>query len=254
MKQKSIGSKFIVIGCLSLAGIVCAIVLVRLIAPPDRGHETISAVPTNVYKTPTPATNPVLTKVVLPAPIPVAGSKENGGSPLSAFPWFQSHPFNVTQSSGGFAWTAEDGKDTNVIRQLAHNELEYQRMVGENNTIYRRQLVYHPEGFAVLVQQALQSGQGIQQLTLPALDGQELQVVVTKTDFENGGEQGVLYGKLPGDPTSMVTVAFVNGREAFTVISHQNQTYLQAEAREPGEILVKKIDPNTYGAGVCGNQ
>jgi hypothetical protein len=52
----------------------------------------------------------------------------------------------------------------------------------------------------------------------------------------------------------MVTVAFVNGREAFTVISHQNQTYLQAEAREPGEILVKKIDPNTYGAGVCGNQ
>jgi hypothetical protein len=42
-------------------------------------------------------------------------------------------------------------------------------------------------------------------------------------------------------------VAFVNGREAFTVISPRNQIYLQAEAREPGEIVVKNINPSTYG-------
>ena len=234
-------------------GIIGAVVLFFIVARQDRGHKTISAVPTNFYAKPAPATNPVLITIVQPAAVPVASPKDTDGSPLSEFSWFQLHPFKVTQSSGVYEWTVEDGKDTNVIRQLAHNELEYQRMVNENNTIYRRQLVYHPEGFAQLVQQALQSCQGIRQLTLPALDGQELQVVVTKTDFDNGGEQGVLYGKLTGDPDSLVTVAFVNSREAFTVISRQNQTYLQAEAREPGELLVKKINPNTYGTGVCGN-
>ena len=70
---------------------------------------------------------------------------------------------------------------------------------------------------------------------------------VTRTDFKDGGKRGVFYGKLPGDPNSFVTVAFINGREAFTVISPQNQIHLVGEAREPGEIVVKNINPATYG-------
>lgn len=163
------------------------------------------------------------------------------------FAWFRVHPFAAAETNGDYAWTAEDGKDTNIIRQLAHNALEYQRMVAENSTIYRRQLVYHAKGFSLLAQQAVQTGRRIQQLTLPGLDGQELPVVVTKTDFESGGDRGLFYGKLPGRPDSMVTAAFINGREAFTVVSPQDQIYLQAEARGPGEIVVKSIDPNTYG-------
>jgi hypothetical protein len=173
--------------------------------------------------------------------------------PTTEFSWFRAHPFPATASNRVYAWTAEDGKDTNVIRQLAHNEIEYQRMVKENDTIYRRQLVYHPEGFTLLAQQAMQSGQGIQQLMLPGLDGQELPVTVTKTDFESGGDRGLFYGKLPDRQDSIVTVAFIGGREAFTVVSPQDQIYLQGESREPGEIVVKKIDPKTYAAGECGN-
>ena len=173
---------------------------------------------------------------------------------MPAFSWFRSHPFKVAKAASGFEWTAEDGKDTNIIRQLAHNELEYQRMVNENSVIYRRQLVYHPEGFTVSAQRAVQAGQSIPQLTLPGLDGQELPVTVTRTDFESGGDKGIFYGKLAGDPDSMVTVAFINGWESFTVVSKQNQIFLHAEAREPGELVVKKIDPSTYGIGVCGNQ
>jgi len=157
------------------------------------------------------------------------------------------HPFAVVHESPDYAWTAEDGMNTNVIHQLARNPSEYQRMVTENQTIYRRQLVYHPAGFTLLAQRALQAGRGIRQLTLPGLDGQEFAVTVTKTDFESGGDRGLFYGQLPGRTNSMVTVTFVSGHEAFTVISPQDHIYLQAEAREVGEILVKSINPETYG-------
>lgn len=186
----------------------------------------------------------------LPGP---AASPNTTPLPAAEFSWFRAHPFPAAASNSVYAWTAEDGKDTNVIRQLAHNELEYQRMVKENDTIYRRQLVYHPEGFTLLAQQAVQSGQSIQQLTLPGFDGQELPVTVTKTDFESAGDRGLFYGKLPGQTDSLVTVAFIGGREAFTVVSPRDQIYLQGESREPGEIVVKQIDPKKYAAGECGN-
>jgi hypothetical protein len=166
----------------------------------------------------------------------------------------QKHPFAVAHESAAYQWTAADGKDTNIIRRLAHNDLEYERMVKENPTIYRRQLVYHKAGFTLQAQQAVQSGQSIRQVTLPGLDGQELSVAVTKTDLESGGDRGIFYGKLPDRPDSLVTVAFINGREAFTVVSPQDQLYLHAESHEPGELVVKSVDPKTYGGGVCGNK
>ncbi len=180
--------------------------------------------------------------------VPVAGiGAQKLPGPAAEFSWFRAHPFPAAASNSVYAWTAEDGKDTNVIRQLAHNELEYRRMVKENDTIYRRQLVYFTQGFASLAQQAAQTGQTLKQITLPGLDGQELTVDVTRTDFRGGGSQGQIYGQLPGQPNSMVTVAFINLREAFTVISPQNHIYLQAEAREPSEVVIKSIDPATYG-------
>lgn len=211
--------------------------------------------PTSSTALPAPPTNAGLAAIAPSASVASSSVlKQVGRLPVPAFSWFRSHPFKVAKAASGFEWTAEDGKDTNIIRQLAHNELEYQRMVNENSVIYRRQLVYHPEGFTVSAQRAVQAGQSIPQLTLPGLDGQELPVTVTRTDFESGGDKGIFYGKLAGDPDSMVTVAFINGWESFTVVSKQNQIFLHAEAREPGELVVKKIDPSTYGIGVCGNQ
>ncbi len=253
MKRESKASKFVFIRWLSVTALVIAMAWVWLVARPDRGHEAISAAPTNSSAPQVSVAKPASATVVPPAPIHPSALSAAGRLPVPAFSWFQPHPFKVVQSNAVYAWTAEDGKDTNVIRQLAHNELEYQRMVDENGKIYRRQLVYHPEGFTLQAQQSSQSGQGIQQLTLPGLDGEEVPVVVTKTDFESGGDRGLFYGKLPDRPDSMVTVAFINGREAFTVVSPQDQIYLQAEAREPGEIVVKKFDPQTYSAKACGN-
>ena len=232
---------------LILLALVMAIVSVSFGLRRSGNTETISAAPTNTVSVPTPATNGIVANTGSPATATTPAAPPSNHLPVPRFSWFQVHPFPASQTNGAYEWTAADGKDTNVIRQLAHNELEYQRMVAENPAIYRRQLVYHTDAFTLQAQQAVQAGQKIEQIILPGLDGQEFQVAVTKTDFESGGDRGLFYGKLQDDPNSMVTAAFINGREAFTVVSSQDQVYLQGESREPGEIVVKSIDPKTYG-------
>src|SRR5258706_2379253 len=52
----------------------------------------------------------------------VAGSQRE-----ARFASFQKHPFPAARESHDYGWTAEDGKDADVIRQLAHNELGLER-------------------------------------------------------------------------------------------------------------------------------
>ncbi len=166
---------------------------------------------------------------------------------------FQMRPFAVAQESDTLQWTAEDGKDANVIRRLAHNDLEYQRMVDENIRIIRRQLVYLKEPAAALIEQSKLTGQPVLQLTLPGLDGQEVPVEIERADLSPSGQQGTFTGHIFDRPDSMVTLAFKGRVEAFTVISPSDKLYLQGDPREPGEVLVKSFNPDEYITGVCGN-
>ena len=171
----------------------------------------------------------------------------------SLYASFQKHPFAVTQESSAFGWTAEDGKRPDLIKQLAHNELEYERMTEESARIFRRQLVYHKETADVQVERAKLTGEPIRQLVLPGLDGQEVQFEITKTDLSPSGQQGAFAGHVAGRLDSLVTFAFKGGREAFTILSPSDGLYLQGDPREPGELIVKSINPETYIVGVCGN-
>ena len=169
------------------------------------------------------------------------------------FASFQKHPFAVAQTNAAFGWTSEDGKNPDVIRQLAHNELEFERMAGESDRIYRRQLVYHTDTAAAQIERARLTGQPVRQLVLPGLDGQEIQFEITATDLNPSGQQGAFSGHVAGRPDSMVTFAFKGGREAFTILSPSDRTYLVGEPREPGELIVKSINLTNYVVGVCGN-
>jgi hypothetical protein len=166
---------------------------------------------------------------------------------------FQKHPFAVALEKDAFQWTAEDGRDTNVIRQLAHNELEAARLTGENSRIFRRQLIYHTDTAAAQIERAKLTGLPVQQITLPGLDGQEIQFEILRSDLNPSGQQGTLSGYVAGRKDSMVTLAFKGGREAFTILSPSDGIYLVGEPREPGEIMVKSINPETYVVGACGN-
>lgn len=149
---------------------------------------------------------------------------------------------------------AADGKDAASIRKWAHNELEVQRMLNENDRIYRRQLVTLRETAAATVEQHRLSGESIRQLTLAGLDGQEIQFEVTAQDLEPSGLRGNFRGHVVGRSDSMVTLAFLQGREAYTIISPSDHLYLDVEPHEPGEVIVKSINMDKYSAWVCGNQ
>ena len=159
---------------------------------------------------------------------------------------FQLLPFAVAKAIEICEWTAEDGKNTNVIQRLAHNNLEYQRMVEENNRITRRQLVYRKDTAATVMQRSRLTGESVKQLTLPGFDGQELQFLVERADLEESKQSGTFAGQLLNRPNSHVTLAFKFGREAFTVMSPDDGIYLQGHPREPGEIILTSFDPNTY--------
>jgi len=194
-----------------------------------------------------PPVPPVATSVAsVSNPPPVSAS---GLVPKSAAPaGFQLRPFTVAKETATHQWTAENGRDTNVIRQLAHNDLEYQRMVAENDRIQRRQLVYREDTAAAILQRTRLSGEPVKQLTLPGLDGQELQFTVNRADLEPSWQAGTFTGQLANRPNSMVTLAFKFGRESFTVVSPDDGIYLQAWPREPGEVIITSFDPDVYTA------
>jgi len=170
-------------------------------------------------------------------------------TPKAALPngsGLQSRRFAVATSTATHQWAVADARDTNVIRQIAHNELEYQRMVDENPRILRRQLVYRNETTAAVLERAKASGEAVKQLTLPGLDGQEIPFTISRADLEPSQQSGTFTGQLPDRPNSMVTLAFKFGREAFTVVSPDDGIFLQAWPREPGEIILTSFDPEKY--------
>lgn len=152
----------------------------------------------------------------------------------------------MTQESASNAWTAEDARDPDVILEIAHNKAEVQRLLDENSRIKRRQLVYRKEPAFVLVERARAAGEPVRKLMLPAFDGEELEMEVTSADLAPSGLSGTFAGHLAGREQSLVTLAYQQGREAFTVLSPEDGMYLQGHPREPGEIMITSFDPETY--------
>jgi hypothetical protein len=162
-------------------------------------------------------------------------------------------PLPVAMTSATHEWTAGDGFDLAVIERIAHSPDELRKLVEENGRIKRRQLVYRNETAALVIQRARLTGEPVRRLTLPALDGEELDFVIDRADLAPSGQSGTFTGRLADRPDSLVTLAFRFGREAFTVLSPADDLYLQADPREPGEIIVKSIDPAVYAHARCGN-
>ena len=199
----------------------------------------------------TPPAPPVVAAATTPTISPSAATTAMATSPPAAksnqtFDWFRQRPFAVALESGRHQWTAEDGRAPETILKLAHNDDEVQRLIEENARIKRRQLVYRKEPVFVAVERAKATGEPVRKLTLPAFDGQVLEMEVTRADLAPSGLSGTFAGRIAGRGASLATLAFDQGREAFTVLSPEDGTYLQGHPREPGEIILTSFDPDKY--------
>lgn len=155
-------------------------------------------------------------------------------------------PLSVSIKSATHEWSADDATTPEVIEKIAHNPDEFIRLVEENERIERRQLVYRNEPAWVLAERAKASGEPLRTLTLPGLDGREVKMEVTRVNLEPSGLSGAFEGHVAGNAKSLATLAFIKGREAFTVVSPDDGIFLQGHPREPGEILVTSFDPGKY--------
>ncbi|RYD40608.1 MAG: hypothetical protein EOP85_13980 [Verrucomicrobiaceae bacterium] len=155
-------------------------------------------------------------------------------------------PLTVATSTADHAWTKDDAMDPMVIEKIVHGPEEFIRMVEENEQIKRRQLVYREQPVYRLVQASIVSGEPLRKLTLPGLDGKEVEFDIVTADIHPSGLRGSFAGRLPGRGTSMAVLSFKEGREAFSVISPEDGIYLQGHPREPGEIFVTSFDPDKY--------
>ena len=220
--------------------ILAVVALVAVILPASHHPAPAPKLQPVAHTRPVTTNSPAVSAMTTPAA---------GSSVLPDNPGFQERPFPVAYESPQDQWTLADGKDTNVIRQLAHNPLEYARMVEENSRIFRRQLVYLKETAAAVFEAAKLTGQPVHQLLLPGVDGQELRFQIVKSEGNGSSRQGMFSGHLVGTVDSMVTLAFQDGREAFTVLAPKENIYVVGEPREDGQVIVKAIDPDTYGVG-----
>lgn len=155
-------------------------------------------------------------------------------------------PLPVSVQTASHEWTQGDGTSPAVMEKIAHGLEELVRLDEENSRIKQRQLVYRKQPVWIAVEQAKGNGESVKTLTLPGIDGQEVTVEVTSSDLALSGMSGTFTGRIPGKDESLVTLAFKQGREAFTVMSPQDGLFLQGHPREPGEIIVTSFDPEVY--------
>ena len=210
--------------------------------------ETRPRTPTDTPASPTPPrTAPLATPPsASSSPPPAAPAVEN-------FPDFSPRPFAIVGESANHEWTAEDGKLPAIIRQLAHNPHEERKMVAENPAVYRRQLVYRKQAAADLLQEAQRSGAPLKTIPIPGFDGAEWMVEVYQIDTIDGGAEGTIFGRLPGQPNSLVTLSFIGPSECFSLLSPDQNLFVQGDPREPGEIIVKRINPDLMGGEEGGH-
>lgn len=141
----------------------------------------------------------------------------------------------------------DDGKDTNFLRLLALNPHHYEKMAEENSSVIRRQLVYRNIPTQSIFQKAKLTGEPITELVLPGLDGQEFLIEPIKVELAHDASKGELTARIKGRPNSVVSLAFINNREAFVIIDYDWGLYLVGDPRHPGELIVKQVDPTTHG-------
>jgi len=184
-----------------------------------------------------------------------SGSTIEGDEYLDQFGthhWYREpRPFSVSHESDHFQWTAEDGKRSEIIQQLANNSEMAKYLEKLNVMTEQRQLVYPKE---LLEQHAAEAFQGKRDtLTLPGFSGKEYQVKimnVAQKEVENGVISNYLMGEVVGVPGSLVELVHENGYYHGS-IQDGKPTSIEWSNRENGEWILSSLNSSLDPTGPC---
>ncbi|MDB6078976.1 MAG: hypothetical protein JWO82_2723 [Akkermansiaceae bacterium] len=153
---------------------------------------------------------------------------------------FRLKPFAISQKSDSFAWTSANGRDPAILHELAHNDLEEDRLSRENAWVEKRQLVYCDDYISNLGNSVANAPADVKSIKLPGFDGQEYDIDVDRTDSPQGAMEWNIAGHLKDRPDTLVSISTVHGYTAIVFITPE--LYIEGDAREPGEVVLNQIN------------
>ncbi|MBK1882082.1 hypothetical protein JIN85_06630 [Luteolibacter pohnpeiensis] len=153
---------------------------------------------------------------------------------------FRLRPFAVSMRSDDFAWTAEDGKTDEAMRDLSHTEEEEDRLKTDNQWVNKRQLVYCSDYIESLGKEVATQGAALKTAKLPGFDGKEYEVEIVRAESPQGTNEWNISGTLKDRPDTMVAMSSVHGYTSLVIVSPE--IYIEGDAREPGEVVLNQID------------
>lgn len=160
-------------------------------------------------------------------------------------------PFQVAKTSEGFEWTAENGLDPSVTKELSLNSEMEKALTDEGLFTYRRQLIYPPAGFADTARQVL--GGDLEEVTLPGFDGETFKVLIDDTHtIDLDQVSGSFTGTIEGATESLVVAA--SDKDHWSIGIDVDGQHYQIQNRGHGEWILSDLDVAglTHAAGACG--
>lgn len=203
-----------------------------------------------------PSLVPVLGREVTPPNSSGRPIRETADGPV--YVDFEMHPFEVQHESEHHRWTRLDARTPELIDQLAHNDLERERLLRENEWVTKRELVYRNVTLLDQATAAAEEGREVTEIILPGFEGEEYLIKVDSFETqvsEDGVTEGWITGRLENDPDSLVSLGFFGEREAGNISSSELGVELTFQPREDQQIVVSQVDPqgiaNAFGEQHC---
>ncbi len=202
--------------------------------------------------------NESLKAATLPQPIttadgslmyPVSDIDAPGANPrfdeIGTLHWdLEARPFEIVQESDGFGWTAEDGMSEQVMEQLASNLDMLDALREENQTVKKRQLVYHNEELEKQRERIL-NGE-LKTLKIPGVDGELFDIDILSSSkildeaYPDELNNGFIYGKISGRDDTKVSIGLSG--ESYSIQVNTLDRVLSISTRSGGELIVTEFD------------
>lgn len=149
------------------------------------------------------------------------------------------NPSNAAYRVLDFTWIKDKQSNAAFVQKYARHEMEKNRLETHNKFVHRRSLVELNEPFRDLAK-TLMLDPAASEVSLPAFDGKQYDVVITKRDGLSK-ISGTLRGHLAGDPESDVIITYYEDASSAVVKSNRENVYVDYSAYDDGQVIMNDV-------------